>query len=42
MRKTLFFRDDVDLVYSDCLQTTKPNETFDSNSSNGAVYDIQL
>lgn len=42
MRKTLFFRDDVDLVYSDCLQTTKPNETFDSNSSNGAVYEHSI
>ena len=29
MRKTLYFRDDIDLVYADCLQTKKPNETLD-------------
>jgi glycosyltransferase involved in cell wall biosynthesis len=42
MRKTLYFRDDIDLVYADCLQTTKPNETFHSNSANGAVYEHSI
>ncbi len=42
MRKILYFRDDVDLVYADCLQTKKPNETFHSNSSNGTVYEHSI
>ena len=37
--KFLMYNDDIDLVYSDCIQTTKINETFDDNSSNGAFYE---
>lgn len=28
---------DIDLVYSGCYLTTKPNETFENNSSNGRI-----
>ena len=37
-RKHLYFRNDIDLVYADCLQTKKPNETFFNNSSSGELY----
>ena len=36
--KHLMFNEDVDLVYSDCLQTKEINETFESNSSDGGLY----
>jgi len=36
----LFSDQDVDLVYSDMLITDKPNETFESNSSNGKKYNF--
>jgi glycosyltransferase involved in cell wall biosynthesis len=42
LSKHLFLNDDIDLVYSDCLQTEKPNETFDSNSSSGALYEHSM
>jgi glycosyltransferase involved in cell wall biosynthesis len=32
---------DVDLVYSDCLATHQPNETYSRNSSDGEVYPIK-
>ena len=38
-RKHLFLDEDVDLVYGDCLQTTKPNETVEQNSSRGRLYE---
>jgi len=38
LAKHLLFSEDIDLVYADCLQTTKPLETFDNNSSNGTLY----
>ena len=36
--KELYLNPDVDLVYADMLITDSPNETFDSNSSNGRKY----
>ena len=42
LSKHLHFSDDVDLVYSDCLQTTKPLETFCDNSSNGQKYEHSI
>jgi glycosyltransferase involved in cell wall biosynthesis len=32
----------IDLVYADSLETTKPNETFDSNNSSGRLYEHSL
>ena len=32
--------EDVDLVYSDMIVTDKPNETWESNSSNGRKYNM--
>jgi glycosyltransferase involved in cell wall biosynthesis len=39
LAKHLMLTPTVDLVYGDCLQTTLPNERFDKNSSNGALYE---
>lgn len=39
MAKHLHFTPEVDLVYADCYQTTKANETFENNTSNGAFYE---
>ena len=39
LAKHLHYSSDIDLVYTDCLQTTKPNETFENNSSNGNFYE---
>ena len=39
LAKHLVFSEDVDLVYADCLQTMKPLETFENNSSNGSLYE---
>ena len=39
LAKHLMFSEDVDLVYADCLQTPKPLETFENNSSNGNLYE---
>ena len=39
MIKHLNNNSDIDLVYADCLQTTKPNETFLQNSSRGRLYE---
>jgi glycosyltransferase involved in cell wall biosynthesis len=36
----LFANDDVDLVYADMLLTENPNETFDSNTSQGRRYNF--
>ena len=40
--KHLLFSDNIDLVYGDCLQTTKSNETFENNSSNGKLYEHSI
>jgi hypothetical protein len=37
--KYLMFNEDIDLIYGDCLQTKKINETFINNSSNGSMYE---
>jgi glycosyltransferase involved in cell wall biosynthesis len=37
---SLFLNDDIDLVYSDMVITDKPNETWESNSSNGRRYNM--
>lgn len=39
LRKHLYLNEDVDLAYGDCLQTTKPNETVEQNSSRGRTYE---
>ena len=39
LAKHLHYSSDVDLVYTDCYQTTRPNETFENNSSNGNLYE---
>lgn len=39
LRKHLFLDEEVDLVYGDCLQTSKPNETIEQNSSRGRFYE---
>ena len=39
MSKHLLLSEDIDLVYSDCLQTKFPNETFESNNSRGILYE---
>lgn len=39
LAKHLFLDPTVDLVYGDCLQTTKPNETVENNSSRGRIYE---
>ena len=39
LSKHLCLNEDVDLVYSDCLQTKKANETFELNTSNGTLYE---
>lgn len=39
MSKHLLLDESVDLVYSDHYQTSKPNETFDNNSSKGRLYE---
>ena len=39
LAKHLHYSSDVDLVYTDCYQTTRPNETFENNSSNGNFYE---
>jgi glycosyltransferase involved in cell wall biosynthesis len=38
LAKYLVYHKDVSLVYNDSLITDKPNETFESNSSNGRRY----
>ena len=38
--KELFLNEGVDLVYSDMVITDKPNETWESNSSNGRKYNM--
>ena len=40
--KYLLFNEDVSLVYADCFQTTKPNESYESNSSEGSLYEHSL
>ena len=39
MAKHLHFTPEVDLVYADCFQTMRPNETFAENTSDGAFYE---
>lgn len=39
LAKHLWLDPSVDLVYGDCLQTTKPNETVEENSSRGRLYE---
>lgn len=39
MAKHLYLDPEVDLIYSDVFQTTKPNETFENNSSRGRLYE---
>lgn len=39
LSKHLMYNPKIDLVYGDCLQTTKPNETVDQNSSRGRLYE---
>ena len=39
LAKHLMFTPTADLVYGDCLQTTKINETVESNSSGGVRYE---
>ena len=39
MSKHLHYHEDIDLVYTDCLQTKKPNETVETNSSAGDYYE---
>lgn len=41
LRKHLLYSEKVDLVYGDCLQTNRPNETVDKNSSN-SFYEHSL
>jgi len=41
LRKHLHYSNEIDLVYGDCLQTNKPNETFNNNSSN-MLYDHSI
>jgi len=42
LAKHLYFTEDVDLVYADCLQTNEPLETFENNSSGGNRYEHSL
>ena len=37
--KHLLYNKDIDLVYGDCLQTKGVNETFNRNTSDGALYE---
>ena len=39
LAKHLHFDKEVDLVYSDCYQTHHPNETYDSNTAEGSLYE---
>ena len=39
LAKHLMLNPEIDLVYGDCLQTTKPNETVEQNSSKGRLYE---
>ncbi len=39
LAKHLTLNPNIDLVYGDCLQTTKPNETVEQNSSKGRMYE---
>jgi len=41
LRKHLVYSSDIDLVYGDCLQTEKPNETYINNSSR-SLYEHSL
>ena len=38
--KELFLNEDVDLVYADMVITDKPNETWETNNSNGRKYNF--
>jgi len=38
--KELYINEEVDLVYADMMITDKPNETFESNSSEGRKYNF--
>tara|TARA_R110000851_G_scaffold15345_2_gene50846 strand:- start:13880 stop:15541 length:1662 start_codon:yes stop_codon:yes gene_type:complete len=40
--RELMFDEEISLVYGDCLQTTKINETFEENTSNGVLYEHSL
>ena len=40
--KNLMFDREIDLVYADCIQTKKENETFENNSSNGKLYEHSI
>ena len=40
--RELMFDEEISLIYGDCLQTTKINETFEENSSNGVLYKHSL
>ena len=42
LTKHLMFSPEVDLVYGDCFETDKPNETYEKNSSNGKLYEHSL
>ena len=42
LAKHLHFAEDIDLVYADCLQTTRPLESFENNSSNGKLYEHSI
>jgi len=42
MSKHLYYHEDIDLVYADCLQTMQPNETVENNSSDGHRYEHSL
>ena len=42
LSKHLFFNPDIDLVYGDCLQTDKENETFYNNTSQGRIYEHSI
>jgi len=39
--KELFTNPEIDLVYADSFITNKPNETYESNSSNGRRYNFE-
>jgi glycosyltransferase involved in cell wall biosynthesis len=39
LAKQLYFNPHIDLAYGDCLETRRPNETFDENSSDGQLYE---
>ena len=42
IRNIINYKDEVDLVYGDCLQTTKENENMILNSSNNLLYEHSI